>query len=119
MRALVQYSRRRKEHAKLPPARGPVAGLLGQFAGRGVFRAFVRLQRAGRDFKQRLGDDGPAVANQADVLRVHQRDNGNRTGVEDNVALDSIATGQHGGIERDLDLSPAKDDLTRHKVPPI
>ena len=54
---------------------GRVSRFLGQFTPRGVRGILTGLKCPGRNLEQPLLNGQPVVADQADVILVHQRDN--------------------------------------------
>ena len=68
-------------------AAGLVAGLLQQLTPGGLVGRLAGVDRAGRDLEQRPVDRVPTVADEADMVGVHHRDQGDGPAMQDDLAL--------------------------------
>jgi hypothetical protein len=111
---LAEDARRGEELAKLLQPARRVTRLLLQLARRRHLDGFRRLQGARGDLPEGLANVGPHVAQQADVVVGDERQDGDRAGVQDDIAADDLAAVVELLVDGDLDLAADVNDGACH-----
>ena len=114
MHPFAKHARRHPELARRFDRSGAIAGLLGQFPGGGRQRRFVAVERAGREFQERLPHGHPQHLHQTDGVIGDHRHHHDGARMNDHLPVSQAAV--TAGLLDPLHAKPLGGEQQRRSV---